>query len=256
MGLSAKVQSVQALIDLKTSINYFGNEAQASLQCAEQEILSTEEWLRQRLAHWKMEEHRRQNALLAAEKALASCKASGYRDEDGYYHAPDCTSYEFAVSQAVTQLQEAQAEINNIKQWTSKVNQATASYRAQAHRLSRIISSDIPNASAFLGKKITELQSYLGAKSGLRSSQSEETHGYPYQKARKAFMVTSLSDPNVGKNIKGWIKQELNRVGKSGYLRSPPGYDVGHKIPGIDLPDNFQWEHSNSNRSKGAKHKI
>jgi hypothetical protein len=68
-------------------------------------------------------------------------------------------------------------------------------------------------------------------------------------------MLASLSDPNVAKHIKGWIQQEVNRVGNSGYWRSPPGYDVGHKTTGIDQPDNFQWENSGMNRSKGAKFK-
>jgi len=87
------------------------------------------------------------------------------------------------------------------------------------------------------------------------SSSTEGTHGYPYKKARKDFMLASLSDPNVAKHIKGWIQQEVNSVGNSGYWRSPPGYDVGHKTAGIDQPDNFQWENSGMNRSKGAKFK-
>jgi chromosome segregation ATPase len=88
-----------------------------------------------------------------------------------------------------------------------------------------------------------------------RSISKEGTHGYPYQKARKEFMRSSLSDPNVGKHLKGWVTQEMNRVGKSGYWRSPVGYDVGHKKAGIDRPENFHWEYSSMNRSKGAKFK-
>jgi hypothetical protein len=83
----------------------------------------------------------------------------------------------------------------------------------------------------------------------------EGTHGYPYQVARKKFMVRSMADHKTGKDIKGWIKQEANRVGKSGYWRSPPGYDVGHKKPGIDRPSNFQWELSSMNQRKGGKYK-
>lgn len=84
---------------------------------------------------------------------------------------------------------------------------------------------------------------------------TEGTHGYPYQKARKEFMYESLVDSNVAKHIKGWIRQEVNRVGNSGYWRSPPGYDVGHKVAGIDHAENLQWENSGMNRSKGAKFK-
>lgn len=83
----------------------------------------------------------------------------------------------------------------------------------------------------------------------------EGVHGYRYQKARKEFMIRSLSDPSVGKHIKGWIAQEIRRSGKSGYWKSPPGYDVGHRTPGIDKASNLRWENSSMNRSRGAKHK-
>jgi hypothetical protein len=255
MGVSANVRSVQALIDFRNGLNRFTNDAQGSLQSAEQELRRVEEWLRQRLAYWQTEVQRRQEALRAAEAALARCEASGYRDDKGYYHAPNCSAYTAAVAQANARLQQAQTELNNVKNWMRQIDQAASTFRSQAQQMSRIITGDLPKANSFLGGKINELQTYLGSMTIGGSHPSAGMHGYPYQLARKAFMISSLADPNVGKHIKGWIQQELNRIGSSGYLHSPPGYDVGHKIPGIDQPWNFQWESSSMNRSKGAKHK-
>jgi hypothetical protein len=68
-------------------------------------------------------------------------------------------------------------------------------------------------------------------------------------------MLASLENAKVASHIRGWIQQEINRVGKSKYLKSPPGYDVGHRKRGIDVAENFQWESIDMNRSKGAKFK-
>lgn len=82
------------------------------------------------------------------------------------------------------------------------------------------------------------------------------THGSDYQRARKEFMRRSLDDSSmVADHIQGWIKQEIRSRGESGYWRSPPGYDVGHNKPGINDPDNFRWESSDMNRSRGGKYK-
>jgi hypothetical protein len=114
--------------------------------------------------------------------------------------------------------------------------------------------SRVSNATKTKAAQSAKTTKKVGHKSHNKVSK-EGTHGYPYQKARKEFMINSLSDPKVGKDIKGWIIQEKNRVGNSRYWRSPPGYDVGHKEPGIDKANNLHWEYSSMNRRKGAKYK-
>ena len=85
---------------------------------------------------------------------------------------------------------------------------------------------------------------------------SSNTHGSDYQRARKEFMRNSLNDSSmVAGHIQGWIKQEINSRGELGYWRSPPGYDVGHNTPGLNSPENFRWENSDMNRSRGGKYK-
>jgi hypothetical protein len=81
----------------------------------------------------------------------------------------------------------------------------------------------------------------------------EGEHSTPYKRARKEFMRRSLNDPNVASRIKEWIRQEIATRGEDGYWRSPPGFDVGHIIPGLDAPENFRWENADMNRSRGAK---
>lgn len=100
-------------------------------------------------------------------------------------------------------------------------------------------------------------------------------HGYKYQKARQEFLRGLVDDPNQPGYVRGWIKQELNRLeriehakseghvyvdsggdlyqgpgGNKHYLRGIPGLDVGHIYPDIDLPENFRLEHASANRAR------
>ncbi|MBC7264333.1 MAG: hypothetical protein H5T64_08225 [Chloroflexi bacterium] len=161
MSSGANVRAIQALDDLKGALNRFAGEAQEVLQAAEQDIRRTEEWLQERLNHWRNEVQRRQEEVRLAEAALARCLASGYRDRDGHYHAPDCSAYEHALLQARVRLREAETELRNVQEWMRVVGQAAAAYRTQAQRLGRQLAVDIPSADALLEHKIADLQAYL-----------------------------------------------------------------------------------------------
>ena len=161
MSPSALVRSIQALDDLKGGLRRFTGEAQETLQAAEQEIRRTEEWLQERFNHWRNEVRRRQEEVRQAKAALARCRASGYHDEDGRYHAPDCSAEERALYQAKVHLQEAEAELRNVQRWMKAVGEAVAAYRIQAQRLGRLLAADLPKADAFLGRKLADLRAYL-----------------------------------------------------------------------------------------------
>ena len=161
MSLSAQVRSIQALGDLKGALGRFGGEAQMALQAAEQEIRCTLDWLQERLNYWRSEVQRRQEEVRQAQMALARCRASGYYDRDGRYHAPDCSAEERALCQAQVRLREAEVELQNVQRWMKAVGEAVDTYRVQAQRLGRLIVTDLPKANTFLERKIAELQAYL-----------------------------------------------------------------------------------------------
>ncbi len=161
MSSSANVRSVQALVALKAALGRFGGETSESLSSADQEIRQAQEWLAGRVQYWQNEVNRAQQALRAAEAALAHCKASGYRDKDGYYHEPSCTAEQAAVSRAKAYLAVAEAELRNAVQWTQRVNQAAAEYRQQAQRLVAMLNNDLAKATALLERKIGDLNAYL-----------------------------------------------------------------------------------------------
>jgi DNA repair exonuclease SbcCD ATPase subunit len=170
MSLSAQVQSIQALDDLKGALGRFAGEGQEALQAAEQEIRRTLDWLQERLNHWQNEVRRRQEEVRRAEAALARCQASGYYDREGHYHAPDCSAYERTLRQAQIHLQEADAELRNVQRWTQLVQQAIGKYHAQARRLQDLATVHTEKAQAFLGRAIADLEKYLAVVPSLVSS--------------------------------------------------------------------------------------
>jgi hypothetical protein len=158
---SAHVLSIQALEEFKGHLTRFNAQAQEILNATEIEIRRTLDWLQERLNHWQNEVRWCQEEVRRAEAALARCQASGYRDREGYYHAPDCSAYEHALLQACVRLREAEAELRNVQEWMRVVGRAVAAYRTQAQRLSRQLEVDSPRADALLGRKIADLQAYL-----------------------------------------------------------------------------------------------
>jgi hypothetical protein len=86
-------------------------------------------------------------------------------------------------------------------------------------------------------------------------------HGWQYQKARQAYLRGLLQDPNQPRFVKGWVRQEMRRLqqlnrfrpkGKRRFrhLRGIPGFDVGHRLPGVHNPANFRLEHASTNRAR------
>jgi chromosome segregation ATPase len=161
MNQSANVRAIQTFDDLKGALARFGAEACQALAAADLGIRQTLDWLQERLNHWQNEVQQRQEEVRRAEAALARCRASGYRDRDGHYHAPDCSAYERAVFQARARLREAETELANVRRWLAQVQQAVREYEIQARRLQELATTHTDRARAFLGRAQNRLEQYL-----------------------------------------------------------------------------------------------
>ena len=95
----------------------------------------------------------------------------------------------------------------------------------------------------------------------------EAEHGSAYRAARQQYLRQLLADPNQPGYVRGWIRQELNRLqriqqaqqlgyrapgGSARYLRGVPGLDVGHKLGRHDQhhPALFRLEDARFNRAR------
>src|SRR5262245_19376346 len=73
----------------------------------------------------------------------------------------------------------------------------------------------------------------------------EAEHDSKYRTSRQQYLRQLLADPNQPRHVRGWVRQELNRLnriqraqqggwrgpgGSRRYLRGVPGLDVGHKL--------------------------
>ena len=75
----------------------------------------------------------------------------------------------------------------------------------------------------------------------------------------------TATNPRVSRSIRGWInhqirqQQNIRRARQMGRrppggnryrIKNPPGYDAGHRIPGIHTPENLRPELASMNRAR------
>lgn len=237
--------------------------AQARVKITEQEVIAAREEVEQAKARVAC----CQKAVATAKQAVSVAKEGVASAENAVNAAERSVEYtqaaerlaHVAQEKAAMEMESAENMMTDVRAALSLTDEAALHLRTadQAEDTAQLYSTNGRKELAYREQLLRDLNR-PPFDSGVQvkiTKSGEGTHGYPYQKARKEFMRTSLSDSDIAKHIKGWIQQEINRVGKSRYWRSPPGYDVGHKTAGIDQPENFHWENSGMNRSKGAKFK-
>jgi hypothetical protein len=157
------LHDTQILADLQAALGRFTAGAQESLRLAEAEIGRTREWLHERVGHWQREVERAQREVARAEAALRRCLASGYRDERGYYHQPDCSCEARAVERAYAFSQECENNLHTAQLWHSRVEQAVNEYQRAARRLADVADAHTGRARAFIGRARAQYDAVLAA---------------------------------------------------------------------------------------------
>lgn len=152
MNQSAQVKSVQVLVEFKTALAQFRNEAQQSLDFIAREIRRCLEWLIERQHYWQRQVEYCQEAVHDARRALENC----LQDEDG----GDCSDCEEALSEAYHELREAEAELSTVQHWRHQIEEAIQDYQRQAYRLASHLHQELPKAEVFLERKAATLDAY------------------------------------------------------------------------------------------------
>ena len=160
MSPGANVHAIHALEDLRSALVRFGSETQDALQAMEQEARRTLEFLAEAEARWKREVQRREQIVRRAASALVACQASGYRDQEGRYHPPDCRAQERTLLRAKRYLADAQAKLRAVRGCIKLVQQAVEEYRKGVRRLAGFLNEDLPKATGQLARKVAILQTY------------------------------------------------------------------------------------------------
>jgi hypothetical protein len=214
-----------------------------------------------------LEDQRRslEQRLRQAEDDFYNCqRASRSKDE-----SPNCNRYVRemeALQQQLYELSLVEKRFNEVvKTYEVKVSQLCPEIekrtqmsgnwlRARQNALSQF---DLSQGSVGRGRRSTS--------GGTFESQNQSSHGSRYQAARQTFLKGLINDANQPSYVRGWVQQELNRLGQvkqakeSGttppggntrHVRGIPGLDVGHRFPGIDVPANFRLEEAAMNRAR------
>jgi predicted nucleic acid-binding Zn-ribbon protein len=266
MNSSAKLFSLQALDDLKGALSRFSGEAQEALVAAELDIRRALEWLQERLHHWQRAVEKWRREIQQAKIALKRCQRSGYYDQDGYYHAPDCSAYEAALATTRRRLQEAETELENTRKWLARVEEVVAAYRVEARRLQQLATNQTKRAQAFLARKRGDVERYvaLSQRAALatvsatlvreiplaydRYKENSRKKGVRHAKKQEIELVRATE-----RGTRKWTKAEIRNL-KAGKFPSGKKYK-GHHIYNVNhfpelaaYPDNIKFvtpkEHS------------
>ncbi len=155
---------IEALEALRRALLGASSNIKGALARFQREIVRTQQWLSERVAFWEREVHRRQTELDQAQAALARCLASGTRDpKTGAYISPPCTAERRWVAAATQKLNQAQRELEHVRAWKRRVDEAVSQYSVQANAFDRKVASDLPNAAAFLAGCIRDLHTYAAS---------------------------------------------------------------------------------------------
>ncbi|MBD3308373.1 hypothetical protein GF339_18200 [candidate division KSB3 bacterium] len=238
MSEQVHVQSIQALVELRSSVGQFRQESLQSLDVINKEIRRFEDWLLERQRYWQYQIEQAQEMLYYAQRALEECQASGYYDEDtGRYHAPNCSGYEMQVAEAYRRLRQAEEELHNVMHWKNLVGQAVHDYQRQARRLADQLNHTLPQAGAFLGRKLATLEAYraehaptagqdigTASSSPTISSATGRTASYGADSASLSVSISAGSASGTAKNAATGVWKD----------HGVPNVPVQHLIHGID----------------------
>lgn len=222
---------VYALSDLNSALHRLMASSDEALAQAEQAI--------------EDENGRLQQIVRQREAEVGRCKREyeiclSMRDDGGY--SLPCTAEAEALAAAQAALAEA---CDCAKLFADQAQQ----FRDQAIKLQQSIRTTTEAARSYLAEHIEAGLAYLEAHPNeVGSVSGAGTHGSRYQKARREWFRRGADGElwgTEGRQLQGWMRQEVHR---GGYYRSPPYYDTGHRLAGIDIPENFRWEDRDVNR--------
>lgn len=158
MGVTANVQSVEALKDFRVALCRFVEAARSSVGEADADVQRHIFWLNEdRRRHWKEELRKREEKLRQAKMALLTKKlektATGGR--------ASCVDEEKAVALAVRRFEEAQLKSANTVRWSRKLDEQIFEFKGMLQAFNHALDVDVVNGLAWLDRMIESLEAYL-----------------------------------------------------------------------------------------------
>jgi hypothetical protein len=247
-----RLSDIAALERLAMALGRFTETGQATLAAVKQDIQATEAWIQARHDYWKREVVACEQRLLAAERSLDNCRRSGWVDDRGVYHPPDCRVEAREVTARQIALREARAELQKVRQWEVRINHAIEQVRGRLPQLRQLMTERIGQGHAFLLRKAAAYRAAAYVVSnpliGLKVVilEADRVIGNARQSAvRHARKEEIALVQATGRGTRDWTPHELALMQERGVF--PKGY-IGHHVNNVqrfpdlmDNPDNIQF---------------
>jgi chromosome segregation ATPase len=151
----AHVTSLDALESFRSSLIIYLTKARPTLDEVSGDLLRMRVWLQDdQRTYWEQQVRRRAKVLEQAEQALFGARLSNLRDTTD--------AERVAVQRARRALQEAEAKLKRVKQWSREFDSRIEPMGRQLEHLRNILATDMPNAVAYLAQAIRTLSDYAG----------------------------------------------------------------------------------------------
>lgn len=222
----------------------------------------------------QLQEDRRQTI-----DALHECESEVITDDEGEVHLPDCSYFH-------ERIREIEQDLARLARLPHQLDRVAEAFGDAGHRFQAVIDRTGPAAVTWIGDRLEAIRAFERVNSAdlpdsvsvsipapafvnliqtISTFNQDGKHGAAYAKARQTFLRGLVEDSNQPSYVRGWVKQELNRLnqiararrlgepppgGNRYQLRGVPGLDVGHAIPGWDHPINFRLELASMNRAR------
>ncbi|MCJ7692586.1 MAG: hypothetical protein MUO22_04155 [Sedimentisphaerales bacterium] len=160
MSRSARIESIDALKELRTFLCNLARKISGALDDADFEILHTLDWLKNdRNPYWKKELRIRKEKLAKAKLDLKRKQFLEKSPAGGHYYMDELK----ALSAAQNRYDEAEDKVKKVHSWIPKLEKESYNCRGALQGLSNFIHIDFPNKTAQIDQMICDLEAYVSA---------------------------------------------------------------------------------------------
>ena len=180
MATSARVTSVQAIIEFKVALLAFCQEAKEVLATIEMEIRRTMDWVqRDQLPYWQREIRNRQEEVAQAKADLFRKQLTRLSGQN-----PDYLEERKALRMATFRLEKAEDKVQICRRWANReLAQAVDEYEGPARQLAGMVEGNPPPIIIFLDRIIGSLEAYLDV--GTAPAEMPATTDDPTEKTKE-----------------------------------------------------------------------
>ena len=154
--LSANVQSVNAIKDVRLALINFQERATSAMGDLRQKIDRTVSWLElDRPNYWRDQERRAYDQLASTRTSLETCRlrtVAGRRS--------DCIEEKKAYERAKIRMEYVREKQQAVRKWMVQAEREANEYRARTSTFQRTLEHDVPMMIAQLNRMIDAIESY------------------------------------------------------------------------------------------------